>query len=109
MRFDWNIIHFFRVDNLTQYQCRFDFYKQFYDKFYDGTRTYPNDSVNEAFLYKFSEEHIAFAGFNSCNLLDDKNFSGNIDEEAITPISTELRRCSNDGYLQYHIRNMEII
>lgn len=99
IRFDWKTMHFFRVEDLQQYQHRFDLYKQFYDKFYGGTRIYPNNSVQEAFLYKFSEERIAFAGFNSCNLLDDKNFSGDIDEEAITSISTELRSCSNDGYL----------
>lgn len=99
IRFDWKTMHFFRVENLQQYQHRFDLYKQFYDKFYGGIRICPNNSVQEAFLYKFSDERIAFAGFNSCNLLDDKNFSGDIDEEAITSISTELRNCSNDGYL----------
>ena len=99
VRFDWKTMHFFRIEDLTQYRCRFDLYKQFYDKFYGGTRTFSNDSVKEAFLYKFPEEHIAFAGFNSCNLLDDKNFSGDIDEDSITSISTELRHCSNDGYL----------
>lgn len=99
IRFDWKNMHFFKVDNISLYQHRFDLYKRFYDKFYGGARIFPNDSVREAFLYKFPENHVAFAGFNSCNLLDDKNFSGDIDEEAITSISTELRRCYNDGYL----------
>lgn len=99
VRFDWKTMHFFRVEDFQQYQHRFDLYKQFYDNFYGGARTFPNDSVKEACLYEFPDDHIAFAGFNSCNLLDDKNFSGDIDEEAITSISSGLRNCYNDGYL----------
>lgn len=99
VRFDWKTMHFFKVDDFAQYQHRFDLYKHFYDNFYGGARTFPDDSVKEAFLYKFSKDYIAFAGFNSCNLLDDKNYSGDIDEEAITSISSVLRNCKNDGYL----------
>lgn len=99
VRFDWKTMNFFKVNNIVKYNERFSLFKEFYDKFYGGLRVFPANSTIEAFVCPFEKEHIAFAGFNSCNFLDDKNVAGNIDEESITSISSELRRLDNDGYL----------
>lgn len=99
VRFDWKTMNFFQVKDIVKYNERFSLFKEFYDQFYGGLRVFPSNSTIEAFVCSFEKEHIAFAGFNSCNYLDDKNVAGNIDEESITSISSELRRLDNDGYL----------
>lgn len=99
IRFDWKTMTFFEVNNIAKYNERFYLFKDFYDKFYGGLRVFPSNSTKEAFICPFEEEKIAFACFNSCNFLDDKNVAGNIDEEAISSISSDLRKLDSEGYL----------
>lgn len=99
VRFDWRTMNFFKVNDTDKYNERFSLFKEFYDNFYGGMRVFPSNSTKEAFVCLFENEHIAFAGFNSCNFLDDKNVAGNIDEESITSISSKLRKLDSDGYL----------
>lgn len=99
VRFDWDSMNFFQVNDQNRYNERFSKFKQFYDKFYEGKRTFPPNSTKEAYICSFDNEHIAFACFNSCNYLDDKNVAGNIDEDSITSISNQLRKLEADGYL----------
>ena len=99
VRFDWKTMNFFQIDDCSIYDKRFLLFKQFYDTFYAGLRVFPTNSTKEAYVCKFEKQHIAFACFNSCNLLDDKNVAGDIDEDSITSISSELRKLETDGYL----------
>lgn len=99
VRFDWKTMNFFKVNDIAKYNERFSLFKDFYDKFYGGLRRFPSNSTKEAFVCSFEKEHIVFAGFNSCNFLDDKNVSGNIDEESLSSISSKLRMYDSDGYL----------
>lgn len=99
IRFDWKTMSFYQIKNFSLYESRFQLFKQFYDDFYSDSRVFPTNSTKEALTIHFENEHIAFACFNSCNYLDDKNVAGDIDEESITSISSELRRLETDGYL----------
>lgn len=99
VRFDWDSMNFFQVEDTNRYNERFSKFKQFYDNFYEGQRTLPPNSTKEAYIYSFDSEHMAFACFNSCNYLDDKNVAGDIDEESITSISNQLRELEANGYL----------
>ena len=99
LRWDWKQHKYQRINDYKRYNGRFDLFVEFYNRFFDGIRTYPTDPVMEAYTEYFPKENIAFACFNSCHGLDHINTSADIPEEAIDSIAGDLIRYSNDGYL----------
>lgn len=99
VRWDWKVRKYFKIKEHSIYNSRFELFANFYNDFYQGIYTFPEDPIKGASLIPFDNEKIAFACFNSNYKLDHLNQSGNIDEDAITNISEQLEDLYDKGYL----------
>lgn len=99
IRWSWEDFTFYKISDAEQYKQRFDLFKEFYNEFYAGLRTYPEDSTSIAELYTFEDDKVSFALFNSCMQLDHLNDTAGIDEDAIVNVLPMLRSNYNRGFL----------
>ena len=99
IRWNWKDFSFYRIADKDQYKKRFNLFKEFYNDFYWGIRTYPNNPQEEAECYSFPEDRVTFALFNSCKQLDHLNDTASIDDEALVSVMPILRSNHNQGYL----------
>lgn len=99
LRWNWNDQKFYKINNATQYNSRFELFADFYNDFYQGHYTYPKDPIKEGVFIPFHDEKIGFACFNSNYKLDHLNVSGSIDEDSITNIGPQLEEYYEKGYL----------
>lgn len=99
IRWDWKDFSFYKISDDEQYKKRFDLFKEFYDDFYNGLRTYPDNPSLSAELYSFEDDKVSFALFNSCMQTDHLNDTAGIDEDAIVSIIPMLRSNYNRGFL----------
>lgn len=87
------------ITDADAYDKRFELFREFYDRFFDGIRAYPKDPVNEVSVIPFPHNRICFVCFNSCNMLDHLNTAGDISDEAIDAASKDTERMYKNGYL----------
>lgn len=99
IRWNWDNFTFYKISDAEQYKQRFDLFKEFYNVFYAGLRTYPEDPTSVAELYTFEDDKVSFALFNSCMQLDHLNDTAAIDEDAIVNVLPMLRSNYNRGFL----------
>lgn len=99
VRWNWKEFMFYKIANAPRYAQRFDLFREFYDGFYEGERTYPVDPVVEAECYPYGKDKVTFALFNSCHQLDHLWDTAFIDEEAIVSVTPKLRKSYNKGYV----------
>ena len=72
---------------------------EFYNKFYDGIRSYPNNPEETAYVVIHDDFDICFSCFNSCHHLDHLCDTGSITEEALNSVCKDLTDCYNAGFL----------
>lgn len=99
LRWSWDDHAYYRITDLSKYNHRFDLFIDFYNTFYEGIYTYPDDPEKRAKFIPFEDDGIAFACFNSCCNTDHLNVAGDIDEDSISSIAEELRESYNRGWL----------
>jgi predicted phosphodiesterase len=71
-----------------EYQRRFDNFRNFYKSLY-GT-DYPGAREKQFTIHSFDDLGVAFAGFNSCDLIDSRRFRPSIHAAAICGASDQL-------------------
>lgn len=99
IRWNWKEHKFYEVINRTIYNNRFDLFIEFYNKFYDGIRSYPNNPEETAYVVIHDDFDICFSCFNSCHHLDHLCDTGSITEEALNSVCKDLTDCYNAGFL----------
>lgn len=99
LRWDWNERKLFRVHSTQHYARRFDRFIEFFNHFYDGIYTFPEDVEHGAICIPFAEDRICFACFNSCCQNDHLNDAGAISKNAVLSIEGEIREFYNQGML----------
>lgn len=99
LRWNWKDCQFYEIMDPAIYNSRFSQFVEFYNKFYDGIRQYPNNPEEKAFVVIDNIYEICFSCFNSCHCLDHLCDTGSITEEALNSVCKELTDCYNAGYL----------
>lgn len=99
IRWSWGDFKFYEIHNEKLYNSRFELFVDFYNRFYQGIRSYPKDPEHEACFVRNDKYKVSFACFNSCHQLDDLCVTGSIPEEAVFSIGNELNDSYNSGYL----------
>lgn len=99
IRWNWKEHKFYEVTNRTIYNNRFNLFIEFYNKFYDGIRSYPNNPEETAYVVIHEDFDICFSCFNSCHHLDHLCDTGSITEEALNSVCKDLTDCYNAGFL----------
>lgn len=90
IRWSWSNLHFYKITNKELYNQRFDDFITFYDKFYDGLRTYPKDPERQSAIIDIPELNITLACFNSCYRLDHLRYSGYISPRSLSMLTRPL-------------------
>lgn len=102
LRWDWNTAvgpGIKKIRSQEEYTHRFDRFVEFYNRFFDNIRVYPEEPERQAYCVAFEPEGICFACFNSCHQNDHLNDAGEIYKDAIYSIEGELRKCYSRGML----------
>lgn len=99
IRWSWKDFKFHEIQNQALYNSRFEIFIEFYNRFFNGIRRFPNDPEHEAYCVRNDKYNVLFACFNSCHQLDDLCVTGSIPEEAVFSVGNELNDSYNSGYL----------
>lgn len=99
VRWSWKDFKFHEIHDQELYNSRFELFIEFYNRFFQGIRHYPNDPEHEAYCVRNDKYKVLFACFNSCHQLDDLRVTGSIPEEAVYSVGNELNDSYNSGYL----------
>ncbi len=99
VRWNWKDFKFYNIVDPVTYDSRFELFVEFYNRFFNGIRQYPEHPVTEAYCVRDDEHKVTFACFNSCHQLDHLCVTGCIPEEAIYSIGQELFDSYKSGYL----------
>ncbi len=91
VRWSWDDMCFYHVNNEDVYNKRFELYVEFYNRFYNGIRSITANCEKESYCVDIEEYNISFALFNSCYHLDHLNYSGAICPSGLTAIGLQLR------------------
>lgn len=99
LRWSWKDRSFYEINDGLAYKKRFELFVKFYNHFYDGIRTYPVNPEKQGYFYSDEEYKVSFCGLNSCNCLDHLCDTGNIAEEALISVGSDLNKSYNKGFL----------
>ena len=81
-RWCWKRQQLYRIHDRNTYERRFDHYRAFVDRFYEGSSN-PVARLHYSELFELASGRIAVAAFNSCFDNDCFSFHGEIPEDAI--------------------------
>lgn len=99
MRWAWNTLELFEIENNEQYLNRFEPFARFYERFYGGTRAFSLAPEKQYDIFYYKELRLLFAGFNSCFDNDIFNREGQIHPDCLAAVGLELRKPIYGGAL----------
>ena len=100
LRWSWAEFALYKIDDLDKYDQRFAAFAEFYDRFYDGTRSYSTDPEKQFDLFDFPDWGVSVAAFSSCHNNDLLNKQASIHPECIGEVGRKLRDISYQGRLR---------
>lgn len=98
-RWSWKENHFYEIFDKDTYNCRFNLFVEFFNRFFDGIREYPSNPEERAYVVVDESHRVCFACYNSCYHLDHLCDTGCISPDALISVGDELTKCYNAGYL----------
>jgi len=99
VKWSWADRSFYRITNDDIYHSRLSYFSEFYQKFYDGNRTYSLDPNKQFDFFEFPKLAITIVGFNSCFHNDHLNRAGSINPRCIADVGLKLRDSKKEGHL----------
>lgn len=95
-RWNWEDFHFYLITNEAEYASKYQFFIEFYNRFYNGIRSIDDcDMLND--VVDLPEYNITFAIFNSCYRIDHLNQIGAINTRAIATSQVNLSKAFKSG------------
>lgn len=103
IRWNWKDHQFYEITDTAKYNQRFNLFVEFFNRFYDGIRKYPEEPEEQAYVVVNEEYGVCFACFNSCCHLDHLCDTGCVSDNALNSIGKELTDSYNAGFLNVAI------
>ena len=100
LRWSWSDFTLYRIERPEMYMQRFGPFVNFYDKFYEGRRSYSIEPDKQFDMFDFPEWNITIVGFCSCHNNDLLNRQGAIHPDCIARAGEGLRVPPNEGRLR---------
>jgi hypothetical protein len=91
IRWNWSDLSFYRIINDNLYNARVKLFAEFYEKFYDGERTYSLNPDKQYDIFDIPSHNLAIAAYNSCFRNDHLNRSGLINAHCLSDSVRDLR------------------
>lgn len=99
IRWKWNELKFFRINNTKLYDERFNEFSEMYKKFYQNKRTYSLVPELQHDFFDYPELNFSVVALNSCYRNDPFHRSGMINPSALTAACREVRAPKQVGRL----------
>lgn len=99
IRWNWNNLSFYQIDDYKNYNNRFKNFIKFYNDFYEDLYEFSEDPKEQSCIYQIEDMKIAFVGFNSCCYLDHLNTSGCIHPTCLTRLDSKLKQLHERGFI----------
>lgn len=96
-RWCWDSFEFYDIKDRTKYSERFQSFRNFYKRFYDGNREYFLDENEQYDIFDYPEHNVTIVGFNSCYLNDHLNLVGKINPYCVSSVARKLRDSKYKG------------
>lgn len=99
VKWSWSDRSFYRITNNALYENRLSYFCDFYQKFYEGKRSYSLDPSEQFDIFDWPDFGITIVGFNSCFHNDHLNRAGAINSTCIGKVGFKLRTLNKEGRL----------
>lgn len=99
VRWSWEELSFYKVEDPNTYNKRFEAFSRFYSKFYDGKKSYSLSPDSQYDIFDFPELAISIVGYNSCYNNDHLNRVGDIHPDCIAKSIPDLKKLARKGRL----------
>lgn len=91
LRWSWSEFELYEIVNRNQYAQRLNPFCEFYERFYEGHRSYSLDPSSQFQIFDFPEFNLTIVGFCSCYNNDIFNRQGDIHPDCISGAGMALR------------------
>jgi len=95
----WNTLSYYKVEDKESYQKRFKAFADFYYTFYDKKRNYLLNPEKQYDIFDMPNLGLSIVGFNSCYNTDHLNSAGAIHPDCIAEANLELKKLNGRGRL----------
>jgi hypothetical protein len=99
LRWAWGEFCFYEVTDRSMYNRRLEAFCKFYEKFYQGRRTYSLEPEKQFDIFDYPQHNITIVGLNSCHENDPRNKKGEIQAECFSEACLQLRHPKYRGRL----------
>lgn len=99
IRWNWREIAFYKVTDNDLYLKRLEAFASFYDRFYDGKRSYSIEPETQYDIFDCPEFEMSIVGYNSCYNNDHLKKVGDIHPDCIAKSAGQLKELSRKGRL----------
>ena len=99
VRWTWREFCFYEVNNRQMYNRRLEAFCKFYEKFYQGRRSYSLEPEKQFDIFDYPEHNVTIVGFSSCHDNDPRNRKGEIHPECFSEACLHLRQPKYRGRL----------
>lgn len=100
LRWSWRDLCFYRISDESLYADRLSAFCRFYEQFYQGSRTYSNDTSKQVDFFEYPELKLVIVGLSSCHQNDIHNRTGTIHPKCISAASRKLRSPKYSGWIK---------
>lgn len=91
LRWSWSDFELYKIKDSAIYEQRFSAFAEFYNRVYEGARTYSTDPSKQFDTFDFPDFGLTIVGFCSCYNNDLFNRQGAIHPNCISDVNMKLR------------------
>jgi hypothetical protein len=99
VRWTWGEFCFYEVTDRAMYNRRLEAFCNFYEKFYQGRRSYSVEPEKQFDIFDYPRHNVTIVGFSSCHDNDPRNRKGEIHAECFSEACLRLRDAQYRGRL----------
>jgi hypothetical protein len=100
LRWSWSDLAFFKIKDHELYKRRLESFSKFYEKFYQGKRSYSLDPAKQFDIFDYPDLNLTVAALSSCYNNDPINRAGMIHPDSISHANATIRALQNPGRLR---------
>lgn len=99
LRWSWNEMCLYQIYDMAKHGKRFRYFSDFYNAFYEGTRTYPAGPEEQCDIFDFPDLTFSVSALNSCYRADVLRRSGALHPKAVTDACRAMTDLARAGWL----------
>ncbi len=103
MRWSWDELCFYEIENDEVYRARLEAFATFYQRFYQDERSYSLDPALQFEIFDYPDLNLTVVGFNSCYNNDPLNRQGIVHPDCLSEAARTIRKGQYSGRLLFAV------